>query len=105
MGLRCECESVHLWAHHLEPAVSIYTYIIHEGEITLKIKPLPLVYVWGGGSTATGSTTRSSSWSCSGGLLCLPPHPVTFCCDFVSGNRNCARSPSAGRQVRLRRPT
>ena len=32
-------------------------------------------------------------------------HPVTFCCDFVSGNRNCVRSPSAGRQVRLRRPT
>eukprot|EP00964_Phaeocystis_antarctica_P134065 scaffold98304_cov30-Phaeocystis_antarctica.AAC.1 len=31
-------------------------------------------------------------------------HPVTFCCDFVSGSRNCVRSPSAGRQVRLRRP-
>ena len=32
------------------------------------------------------------------------PHPVTFCCDFVSGNRNCVRSPSTGRHVRLQRP-
>ena len=28
-------------------------------------------------------------------------HPVTFCCDFVSGSRNCVRSPSAGRHLRL----
>eukprot|EP00964_Phaeocystis_antarctica_P154172 scaffold122746_cov84-Phaeocystis_antarctica.AAC.2 len=39
-------------------------------------------------------------------LSFLPRHlaacsAVTFCCDFVSGSRNRARSPSAGRQVRL----
>eukprot|EP00964_Phaeocystis_antarctica_P005285 scaffold2890_cov31-Phaeocystis_antarctica.AAC.1 len=28
-------------------------------------------------------------------------HPVTFCCDFVCGSRKRARSPSAGRHLRL----
>ena len=37
-----------------------------------------------------------------GGWTLTTSHPVTFCCDFVSGSWNCVRSPSAGPQVRLR---